>query len=150
MFTFAKEVFGDSASYLKLGFTNPLPTEKIKEFASSVEKIYVIEENDPYIEEQVRILGFDCFGKNLFPSYGELTPDIIRKSVFGETYKTVEYDKEKIIPRPPALCAGCPHRGFFYQLGKRKDIMVSGDIGCYTLICGSVMPWTLLYVWVLV
>ncbi len=133
VFTFAKEVFGDSASYLKLGFTNPLPTEKIKEFASSVERIYVIEENDPYIEEQVRILGFDCFGKNLFPSYGELTPDIIRKSVFGETYKTVEYDKEKVIPRPPALCAGCPHRGFFYQLGKRKDIMVSGDIGCYTL-----------------
>lgn len=133
VFTFAKEVFGDSASYLKLGFTNPLPTEKIKEFASSVEKIYVIEENDPYIEEQVRILGFDCFGKNLFPSYGELTPDIIRKSVFGETYKTVKYDKEKVIPRPPALCAGCPHRGFFYQLGKRKDIMVSGDIGCYTL-----------------
>lgn len=133
VFTFAKEVFGDSASYLKLGFTNPLPTEKIKEFASSVERIYVIEENDPYIEEQVRILGFDCFGKNLFPSYGELTPDIIRKSVFGETYKTVKYDKEKVIPRPPALCAGCPHRGFFYQLGKRKDIMVSGDIGCYTL-----------------
>ena len=133
VFTFAKEVFGDSASYLKLGFTNPLPTEKIREFANNVKKIYIIEENDPYIEEQVRILGFDCFGKNLFPSYGELTPDIIRKSVFGKTYKTVEYDKQKIIPRPPALCAGCPHRGFFYQLGKRKDIMITGDIGCYTL-----------------
>ncbi len=132
-FTFAREVFGNSASYLKLGFTNPLPDEKIKEFANGVEKIYVIEENDPYIEERVRILGFDCFGKELFPPYGELTPDVIRKSVFGETYKTVEYDKEKVIPRPPALCAGCPHRGLFHQLGKLKNIMISGDIGCYTL-----------------
>ena len=103
-FTFAKEVFGESASYLKLGFTNPLPAEKIREFAGNVEKIYVIEENDPYIEEQVRILGFDCFGKDLFPSYGELTSDVIRKSVFGEANKTIEYDRKKVIPRPPALC----------------------------------------------
>ncbi|MCK9267155.1 MAG: indolepyruvate ferredoxin oxidoreductase subunit alpha [Alkaliphilus sp.] len=132
-FTFAKEVFGDSVSYLKLGFTNPLPAEKIREFAGNVDKIYVIEENDPYIEEQVRILGFDCFGKNLFPSYGELTSDVIRKSVFGEANKTIEYDRKKVVPRPPTLCVGCPHRGFFYQLGKRKDIIVSGDIGCYTL-----------------
>ncbi len=133
VFTFAKEVFGDTASYLKLGFTNPLPSEKIKEFASQVEKIYIIEENDPYIEEQVKILGIECFGKNTFPSYGELTPDVIRKSVYGETNKTIEYDKEKVVPRPPTLCTGCPHRGFFYELGKRKDLMVSGDIGCYTL-----------------
>ena len=132
-FTFAKEVFGDSASYLKLGFTNPLPTEKIREFAGNVDKIYVIEENDPYIEEQVRILGFDCFGKNLFPSYGELTSDVIRKSVFGEANQTIEYDREKVVPRPPTLCVGCPHRGFFYRLGQRKGIIVSGDIGCYTL-----------------
>lgn len=132
-FTFAKEVFGDSASYLKLGFTNPLPTEKIKEFASKVEKIYVIEENDPYIEEQVRVLGFDCFGKNLFPPYGEMTPDVIRKAIFGKTKETIEYSEEKVVPRPPTLCAGCPHRGFFHQLGKRKNVVVAGDIGCYTL-----------------
>jgi len=131
--TFAKEVFGESASYLKLGFTNPLPTEKIKEFASQVDKIYVIEENDPYIEEQVRILGFDCFGNDLFPAYGEMTPDVIRKAVFGETKETLEYDRQKVVPRPPTLCAGCPHRGFFHQLGKRKNVVVAGDIGCYTL-----------------
>ncbi|HDR5039291.1 TPA: indolepyruvate ferredoxin oxidoreductase subunit alpha [Bacillus anthracis] len=132
-FTFAKEVFGDSASYLKLGFTNPLPTEKIKEFASKVEKIYVIEENDPYIEDQVRILGFDCLGNNIFPRYGEMTPDVIRKAIFGKTNETIEYNEEKIVPRPPTLCAGCPHRGFFHQLGKRKNVVVAGDIGCYTL-----------------
>lgn len=132
-FVFAKEVFGDSVSYLKLGFTNPLPTEKIKEFASQVEKIYVIEENDSYIEEQVRILGFDCYGNNFFPPYGEMTPDVIRKAVYGETNPTIGFDESKVVSRPPTLCAGCPHRGFFYELGKRKNVMVSGDIGCYTL-----------------
>lgn len=132
-FVFAKEVFGDSVSYLKLGFTNPLPTEKIKGFASQVEKIYVIEENDSYIEEQVRILGFDCYGNNFFPPYGEMTPDVIRKAVFGETNPTIGFDESKVVSRPPTLCAGCPHRGFFYELGKRKNVMVSGDIGCYTL-----------------
>ena len=132
-FSFAKEVFGDSASYLKLGFTNPLPSEKIKEFASKVDKLYIIEENDPYIEEHVRMLGFDCFGKNLFPSYGEMTPDVIRKAVYGETMETLEFDESKVVPRPPTLCSGCPHRGFFYEIGKRKNVMVSGDIGCYTL-----------------
>lgn len=132
-YSFAKEVFGDSVSYLKLGFTHPLPTEKIKEFGSKVEKIYVIEENDPYIEEQVRILGFDCLGNNFFPPYGEMTPDVIRKAVYGETQETIEYDRAKVVPRPPTLCAGCPHRGFFHQLGKRKNVMIAGDIGCYTL-----------------
>lgn len=132
-FSFAKEVFGDTASYLKLGFTNPLPTEKIKEFAGKVDKLYIVEENDPYIEDEVRRLGFDCYGKNLFPAYGEMTPDVIRKSVYGQSNETIEYDKNDVVPRPPALCAGCPHRGFFYELGKRKNVMVSGDIGCYTL-----------------
>mgnify|MGYP000867923503 CR=1 FL=1 len=132
-FRFAKEVFGDTVSYLKLGFTHPLPDEKIKEFASKVDKLYVIDENDPYIEERVRLLGFDCFGKNTFPTFGEMTPDVIRKAVYGQTKETIEYDETKVVRRPPTLCAGCPHRGFFYELGKRKNVMVSGDIGCYTL-----------------
>lgn len=132
-YSFAKEVFGDSVSYLKLGFTNPLPNEKIKEFASKVEKLYIIEENDPYIEEQVKILGFDCHGKDLFPAYGEMTPDVIRKAVYGKTNPVIEYDKDKVVPRPPTLCAGCPHRGLLYELGKKKNVMISGDIGCYTL-----------------
>ena len=132
-YDYAREVFGDTVSYLKLGFTNPLPAEKIKEFCSNVEKLYIIEENDPYIEEAVRLQGFKCFGKDIFPPYGEMTPDVIREVVFGETNPTVEYDESKVVGRPPTLCAGCPHRGFFYELGKRKNLMVAGDIGCYTL-----------------
>ncbi len=128
---FAREVFGDTASYLKLGFTYPLPVEKIREFAEKTDKLYVIEENDPLIEEQVRILGFDCFGKNLFPPFGEMTSDVIRKAAFGRTFKTIDYDESKVVSRPPSLCSGCPHRGFFYELSKRKSLIVSGDIGCY-------------------
>lgn len=132
-YSYAKEVFGNTVSYLKLGFTQPLSTEKIKKFCSKVEKVYVIEENDPYIEEQVKLLGFECFGKNTFPSYGEMLPEVIRKSVFGETLPTVGYDEKEVVSRPPTLCAGCPHRGFYYELGKRKNILMSGDIGCYSL-----------------
>lgn len=130
---FAKEVFGHTASYLKLGFTNPLPSEKIKEFAAKVDKIYVIEENDPYIEDYLKVLGIECHGKDVFPYNGEMTPDVIRKSVFGEMNASVEPVEDKVVPRPPALCAGCPHRGFFYELGKLKNVVISGDIGCYTL-----------------
>lgn len=132
-YTYAKEVFGDNASYMKLGFTNPLPIDKIKEFASKVDKVYVIEENDPFIEEQLKANNIKCHGKDIFPSYGELTPDVIRKSVFGKTNDTIDYNKDLVVNRPPGLCAGCPHRGFFYELGKRKNVMITGDIGCYTL-----------------
>ena len=132
-YTYAKEVFKDNASYMKLGFTNPLPIDKIKEFASKVDNVYVIEENDPFIEEQLKANNIKCHGKDIFPSYGELTPDVIRKSVFGKTNDTIDYNKDLVVNRPPGLCAGCPHRGFFYELGKRKNVMVTGDIGCYTL-----------------
>jgi indolepyruvate ferredoxin oxidoreductase alpha subunit len=130
---YAKEVFGDSASYLKLGFTYPLPEKLIREFCSGVENLYVIEENDPILEEAVRMLGFAPHGRDTFPFCGELTPDVLRKSLYGETFPSVDYDRTKVVPRPPMLCAGCPHRGLFYELGKRKNVMVSGDIGCYTL-----------------
>lgn len=132
-FNFAKEVFGKDASYLKLGFTNPMPDEKIKEFASKVEKIYIVEENDKFIEEHVKSLGVDCIGKDILPAYGEMTPDVIRKSIFKENFKHEDIDPDLVIPRPPTFCAGCPHRGLFYELGKRKDVVVAGDIGCYTL-----------------
>ena len=132
-YCFAKEVFGDDVNYLKLGFTYPLPTKKITEFCQGLDTIYVIEENDPLLESEVQKLGFAVKGKNTFPAYDELTSDVIRKSVYGDAFETITYDKEKVVPRPPALCAGCPHRGFFYDLGKRKNVMVTGDIGCYTL-----------------
>ncbi|WP_343344620.1 indolepyruvate ferredoxin oxidoreductase subunit alpha [Terrisporobacter petrolearius] len=130
---FAKEVFGKDASYLKLGFTFPMPDEKIKAFASKVEKIYVIEENDEFIEEHVKALGINCNGKDIFPPYGEMTPDVIRKAIYGKTFDHLETNEELLVPRPPTFCAGCPHRGLFYELGKRKDVVITGDIGCYTL-----------------
>lgn len=136
-FRFAKEVFGKNASYLKLGFTNPLPKAMMKEFASKVDKIYVIEENDPIIENELKALGIECFGKNTFPFHGEMTSDVIRKAVYGEYKESLEYDENKIVPRPPTFCAGCPHRGFFYEIGKRKNTVISGDIGCYGLGFGE-------------
>ena len=134
---YAKEVFGEEASYLKLGFTNPLPAGLIKDFCSKMDKVYVLEENDPYIEEFVRQQGCECIGKDLFPSTGELTPDVIRECVTGKAAETIAFDRSRLISRAPAFCAGCPHRGLFYRLGKRKDIMISGDIGCYTLAAGK-------------
>ncbi len=132
-YCFAREVFGEGASYLKLGFTNPMPADKIRGFCGSVKKIYVVEENDPILESQVRLAGFDCLGKNFFPAYGELTPDVLRKAVHGKTLDRTEPDPARVVPRPPTLCSGCPHRGFFYELGRRKNLLVAGDIGCYTL-----------------
>ncbi|SHH17194.1 indolepyruvate ferredoxin oxidoreductase subunit alpha [Tepidibacter thalassicus] len=140
-YQYAKEVFGKSASYLKLGFTHPLPFKKIEEFASQVEILYVIEELEPYIEEQLKSRGISCIGKEKIPRIGELNPDIIASSLLGmesEVASSVEILKDDIISRPPTLCAGCPHRGLFYVLSKKKNIMITGDIGCYTL--GSSEP----------
>jgi indolepyruvate ferredoxin oxidoreductase alpha subunit len=130
---FAKEVFGDSVTYLKLGFTNPLPSKLLAKFYEMVDEVYVIEENDPYIENWVKVNGYTCKGKDTFPPYGEMTPDVIRKAVYGEELPIIDYNKQLLVPRPPTLCAGCPHRGFFYELGKLKKVAISGDIGCYTL-----------------
>ena len=134
---YAKEYFGDSVSYLKLGFTNPLPEKLIRDFCSKVDTVYILEEDDPYIEDFVKTLGIECHGKDTYPPYGEMTPDVIRKSLTGAGLPSVDYDRTKVFSRPPSLCAGCPHRGLFYRLGKRKDIMISGDIGCYTLAAGA-------------
>lgn len=132
-FAFAEEVFGEDVSYMKLGFTYPLPLEKLRHFAEGKEKIYVIEENDPLIEDAMKQMGIEVLGKDCFPYYGEMTSDVIRQSVHGKTLDSIAYDQDKVVPRPPTLCAGCPHRGFFYEVGKRKNTMISGDIGCYGL-----------------
>lgn len=135
----AREVFGTDASYLKLGFTYPLPEQKIRGFAASVEEVLVIEENEPYIENFVKQLGIKCTGRAKLPFVDELTPEIIRRAFFPESVEqggcTVD---AKVPPRPPVLCPGCTHRGFFYEVGKYKDIVATGDIGCYTL--GMVPP----------
>jgi len=130
---YAKEVFGDEVTYLKLGFTHPLPKDLLKEFYDIVDKVYVIEENDPYLENWIKSCGFTCHGKDVFPAYGEMTPDVLRHALGFEELPTRLGNQELVVPRPPTLCAGCPHRGVFYDLGKRENVVVSGDIGCYTL-----------------
>ena len=136
-YCYAKEVFGQSASYLKLGFLNPIPMDKIKTFAQKVDKLYIIEESDPIIEDEVRLAGIECHGKNVLPKHGELLPDVLRVKLLGAILPAADIDRGKIVPRPPMLCAGCPHRGFFYELGKLENVMVSSDIGCYTLAWGE-------------
>lgn len=132
-YQYAREVFGTNASYFKLGFTYPLPIKKIKEFAAAVDTLYVVEELDPYIEEQLKGNGIECIGKARVPLYGELNPEIIAQALTGKTAEVIEYDSSPAVGRPPTLCAGCSHRSFLYELGKRKNIMISGDIGCYGL-----------------
>lgn len=132
-YQYSKEVFGDDVSYLKLGFTYPLPMEKIRKFADEVETLYVVEELEPFIEEHLQIAGIKCIGKEIIPRVGELNPDIIAKAILGVERETVHISDDKKVKRPPTLCAGCPHRGLFFELAKRKDVMVTGDIGCYTL-----------------
>ncbi len=134
-YQYARETFGDDASYLKLGLTNPMPDDLIKDFCSKVDKVYVVEEMDPYIEEHVKVLGIDCIGKDVVPKYDELNTDLVKKAFLGVEPETSSADLQAVV-RPPALCAGCPHRGLYYVLSKKAKklgLMITGDIGCYTL-----------------
>ena len=132
-YQYAKEVFPEGTSFLKLGLTYPLPMKLIRDFAAKVEKLYVIEELDPFMEDEIKAAGIDCVGKELTGKLYELNTELVRERVLGikPAYKTV--DEVKVAKRPPALCPGCPHRGFFYTLSKNKNYVVTGDIGCYTL-----------------
>ena len=130
-YRYVKEVFGDKASVLKLGMVNPLPENLIKDFAARVDRLVVIEELDPVIENHCRALGLSVDGKNLFPMEGEFSQNLIRR-VFGLDVREGITADEQIPVRPPVMCAGCPHRGLFYTLSKNK-VTVIGDIGCYTL-----------------
>ena len=130
-YQYAKEALPD-ASFLKLGIVNPLPKNLIKDFASNVDKLYVIEEGMPFIEEQIRSWGVAVAGgKDMFTIQGEYTANGIREA-FGEDPAEVGIHTEDAPGRPPLLCSGCPHRGLFYVLSKLKT-RVFGDIGCYTL-----------------
>lgn len=136
-YQYAKEVFGNEASYLKLGFTFPLPMDLIRDFTKNYDTVYVIEELEPFMEEQIKAAGIHVIGKELIPRIYELNPEILAKALKGIT---TEYKLPEVAAasRPPVLCAGCPHRGFFYTISKKKDIIVTSDIGCYTL--GGLVP----------
>ncbi len=130
-FVYAHEAMGENASYLKLGMINPLPVELIKEFASKVDEVIVIEELDDIIETHCIKLGIKVKGKELFSNLGEFSQATVRAAL-TDSAVDCEVFGEEIPPRPPVLCAGCPHRGLYYAL-KGMGLYVSGDIGCYTL-----------------
>ncbi len=128
-YQYVKEVLPE-ASVLKLGMVNPLPRKLIEEFAKKVDKLYIVEELDPIIEEQVKSWGIEAVGKEIFTVQGEYSANLLRKAIKGEK---LEIEKANDVPgRPPVLCPGCPHRSTFYVLNKLK-MHASGDIGCYTL-----------------
>lgn len=142
-YQYAKEIF-PAASVLKLGMSWPLPDQMVRDFAASVERLIVIEELDPFIEEAVRLLGIPCEGKSIFPLVGEFDPRLVRECAIqagllpeSARIPLVEVDPGPLPARPPVLCPGCPHRGAFYVLNKLK-VPVNGDIGCYTL--GMIPP----------
>ena len=135
-YQYVKEVFGNSASVLKLGMINPLPDELIKNLAAKVKRLVVVEELDDIIESHVKSLGLKVEGKNILPVIDEFSQNLIANAFGKKTQEGVSLEDE-IPARPPVMCAGCPHRGLFYTLKKNK-CTVLGDIGCYTL--GAVPP----------
>ncbi len=135
-YEYVKEVLGDSVSVMKIGLVNPLPVDLIKDFAEKHERVVVIEELDPVIENHCKALGIAVDGKNILSICGEFSQKIIADAL-GVKGKEFVAPLENVPVRPPVMCAGCPHRGLFYVLSKNK-LTVLGDIGCYTL--GSAAP----------
>ncbi|MEI7641296.1 MAG: indolepyruvate ferredoxin oxidoreductase subunit alpha [bacterium] len=137
-YEYVKEIFPDKSVY-KLGMLNPLPMENLKKFINKHKKVYVVEEMQPFVEEQLKTAGFKVHGKDIFPIFGEFTPDIIRECFKNKMglKKQGTGNMNPVPGRPPVLCAGCPHRGVFYALSK-MNLTVTGDIGCYTL--GALPP----------
>jgi indolepyruvate ferredoxin oxidoreductase alpha subunit len=137
-YQYAKEVF-PSASILHLGMTYPLPPSLIRDFAAKVDRLIIIEELDPFLEEEIKLMGVECEGKSIFPLCGELDSRIVRERAIdagllpaSAHVPIATLAKPEIPPRPPVLCPGCPHRSVFHALSKRR-VPVAGDIGCYTL-----------------
>ena len=135
-YQYVKEIFSNQYPVLKLGMIWPMPEEKIRKFAASVEKLIVVEELDGFIEAHCKNLGLACEGKNIFSCIDELSQNKVAAAM-GKVKETGTSVDAAIPARPPVMCAGCPHRGLFYTLKKNK-LTVLGDIGCYTL--GAVAP----------
>jgi len=131
------------APLLKLGFSHPLPVELARRFAASVEHVLVVEEVDPLVETELRAAGIEASGKAVLPLRGELMAPAIEQAVTrilgSETTGGAAPQPAKVFPRPPTLCAGCPYLGVYFWLGHLKDVIITGDIGCYTLGCNP--PW---------
>jgi indolepyruvate ferredoxin oxidoreductase alpha subunit len=133
-YQYAREILPE-APFLKLGMSYPLPREKIIDFCSGFEKVIVVEENEPFLEEQIKSFGVtNVIGKEKIPLIGELNPEVVENAIHDTPLLKGYSDEIAILPRPPMFCVGCSHRGTFYTL-KKLDTLVSGDIGCYTLGC---------------
>ena len=131
-YQYAREAMPD-ASILKLGLVNPLPKKMIRDFAARFKTLYVVEELDPFLEDQIKAMGIKVIGKDLLPICGELSAGIVREALTGEKTEEGTPGLPQVVPpRPPNMCPGCPHRGVFLALNKLKAF-VTGDIGCYTL-----------------
>lgn len=130
-YQYAKEVLPD-ATVLKLGLVYPLPTKLIQDFAARFKTLYVVEELEPFIEDQVRAMGFNVIGKDKLSLCGELTPGRVKSALCGALPEPAHKTEIDLPNRPPNMCPGCPHRGVFYALNRLKAF-VTGDIGCYTL-----------------
>jgi len=135
-YLYVKEAFPE-ASVLKLAMVHPLPEKTIRDFASQVEELIIVEELDPFLENAIKAMGITCKGKDLLPAIGEFNSALVKKSVSGAATASADFEPLDLPMRPPNMCPGCPHRGLFYNLARLK-VFVSGDIGCYTL--GALPP----------
>jgi indolepyruvate ferredoxin oxidoreductase alpha subunit len=139
-----RESFPD-APVLKLGFSAPVPVEKIRAFAATVAELVVVEETEPLVENELKAAGISCRGKDLLPRQGELAPAVLKPAVarlLGEPLPPAPVGAATVFPRPPTMCVACPHLGVYYTLSQLKNLIISGDIGCYTLGAGH--PWNAL------
>lgn len=140
-----REAFPD-APVLKLGFSYPPPMAKVRELAAQVETLVVVEETEPLLENELRAAGIRCEGKNLLPRLGELAPEVLRSGIArlrGDVVADAPaLPAQQVFPRPPTMCVACPHLGIYYTLSQLRNIIISGDIGCYTLGAGH--PWNAL------
>ncbi|MCP4754045.1 MAG: indolepyruvate ferredoxin oxidoreductase subunit alpha [Proteobacteria bacterium] len=142
-YNYVKDVLPEAA-VMKILITNPLPADRIREFAGSVERLLVVEELEPYLEEQISALGIRVEGKRFFPRIGELSPPVVRRGFVEAgilpSGKKEPYPPVQVTPRPPVMCSGCPHRGMMAAIRKLRKVMTTGDIGCYNL--GAMPPFS--------
>lgn len=140
-----REAFPD-APVLKLGLSYPPPMAKVRELAAQVETLIVVEETEPLLENELRAAGIPCEGKNLLPRLGELAPEVLRRGIArlrGDVVADAPaLPPQQVFPRPPTMCVACPHLGIYYTLSQLRNLIISGDIGCYTLGAGH--PWNAL------
>jgi indolepyruvate ferredoxin oxidoreductase alpha subunit len=141
-YQYAREVLPD-ATFLRLAMSHPFPAQKAREFCARFDEVVVIEEGEPFVEEQLRLAGItNITGKERIPLEGELNPEIVARALFGDPVPESFNSEMPIPPRPPLFCLGCPHRGVFYVLKKmmKQNVVALGDIGCYTL--GGLPPYS--------